>query len=174
MDPVARRKMWELISAIGEKRSIVLTTHSMEEAEALCSRIGIMIAGQMRCIGSVQHLKSTFLDGYTLDMQCKPGSPIYVVDFVIDQINSTVLPGSLLAERHGRFLRFDVPSLSSGSEGERTNMSGLGKMFGKLQQMKRNPNFMIENYSISQCTLEQVFISLVKEEHGGGNNFDSS
>lgn len=174
MDPVARRKMWELISVIGEQRSVILTTHSMEEAEALCSRIGIMIAGQMRCIGSVQHLKSTFLDGYTLDMQCKPGSPIYVVDFVIDQIVSTVLPDSLLSERHGRFLRFDVPSLTSGPEGEGKSKSGLGKMFGKLQQMKRNPNFMIENYSISQCSLEQVFISLVKEEQGGENNFDSS
>jgi ABC-type multidrug transport system ATPase subunit len=44
MDPVARRHMWEVISRISTqdaKCSIILTTHSMEEAEALCTRIGI-------------------------------------------------------------------------------------------------------------------------------------
>lgn len=44
MDPAARRFMWEVISDIVTKRekcSLILTTHSMEEAEALCTRIGI-------------------------------------------------------------------------------------------------------------------------------------
>lgn len=44
MDPVARRFMWDVISRVstrGGKCSVVLTTHSMEEAEALCTRIGI-------------------------------------------------------------------------------------------------------------------------------------
>jgi len=171
MDPVARRKMWELISMIGEKRSVILTTHSMEEAEALCSRIGIMIAGQMRALGSVQHLKSSYLDGYTVDMQCKPDSPISLVDAVIDHVTNSVLSGSVLKERHGRFLRFDVRSISEDNDEKK---SGLGYMFGRLQAMKIDKTWKVENYSISQCTLEQVFIKLVKEEHGESHNFDSN
>ena len=47
MDPVARRFMWRVISDIVTKRekcSLILTTHSMEECEALCTRIGIMVS----------------------------------------------------------------------------------------------------------------------------------
>jgi len=174
MDPVARRKMWELISMIGEKRSVILTTHSMEEAEALCSRIGIMIAGQMKALGSVQHLKSSYLDGYTVDMQCKPDSHISLVDFAIEHVTNVVLPGSVLKERHGRFLRFDVQSISKGVDVDVGDKAGLGFMFGKLQEMKMDEKWNVENYSISQCTLEQVFIKLVKEEHGDSHNFDSN
>ena len=60
MDPVARRKMWNIIEEAKRGRSIMLTTHSMEECEALCTRIGILTSGRMRCLGSAQHLKSRF------------------------------------------------------------------------------------------------------------------
>ena len=40
MDAFARRQMWDVIAAVSEDRSVVLTTHSMEECEALCTRIG--------------------------------------------------------------------------------------------------------------------------------------
>lgn len=58
LDPVARRKgMWSLISDFSKDRSVILTTHSMHEAEALCSRVAIMKDGQLLCLGSVQQLK---------------------------------------------------------------------------------------------------------------------
>ena len=104
-DPEARRMMWDVISAtahspvtskecadgvaIQEGRAIILTTHSMEEAEALCNRIAIMVShelssvqllltavacwqvgGQIRCIGSNQHLKTRFGKGYSLEIRC--------------------------------------------------------------------------------------------------------
>jgi hypothetical protein len=40
--------------------TVVLTSHSMEECEALCTRIGIMASGRLACLGSVQHLKNRF------------------------------------------------------------------------------------------------------------------
>ena len=40
--------------------TVVLTSHSMEECEALCTRVGIMTAGRLRCLGTVQHLKNRF------------------------------------------------------------------------------------------------------------------
>ncbi|TMW64055.1 hypothetical protein Poli38472_014172 [Pythium oligandrum] len=72
MDPVSRRFMWDVIAGIstrGKSSTIVLTTHSMEESEALCSRVSIMVGGRLRCLGSVQHLKSRFGDGLVFDVK---------------------------------------------------------------------------------------------------------
>merc|ERR1719267_89658 len=73
MDPVARRFMWEVIANISTRAhngecSIILTTHSMEEAEALCTRIGIMVGGVLRCLGSTQRLRSLYGLGYQLEI----------------------------------------------------------------------------------------------------------
>jgi ABC-type glutathione transport system ATPase component len=54
-----------------ERTSVILTTHSMEECEALCPRIGIMAGGKLRCLGSAQHLKSKFGQGYQVEMKVK-------------------------------------------------------------------------------------------------------
>lgn len=46
MDPIARRFMWDIVSRMtttGRECSVILTTHSMEEAESLCNNIGIMV-----------------------------------------------------------------------------------------------------------------------------------
>ena len=64
MDPVARRFMWDVIASISKERSVILTTHSMEECEALCNRLCIMTTGNLRCLGSIQHLKNKFGQGY--------------------------------------------------------------------------------------------------------------
>eukprot|EP01039_Chlorochromonas_danica_P018287 gene18287-21954_t len=69
MDPVARRFMWRVISRLSTRCSVMLTTHSMEEAEALCHRIGIMVNGQLRCLGSAQHLKNRFGRGVELTIK---------------------------------------------------------------------------------------------------------
>lgn len=70
MDPVARRFMWEIISDIVTKRekcSLILTTHSMEECEALCTRIGIMVGGVLRCLGSSQRLRTKYGHGFQIE-----------------------------------------------------------------------------------------------------------
>jgi ABC-type multidrug transport system ATPase subunit len=79
MDPVARRDLWAVISEMvtggnipdEERTSVILTTHSMEECEALCPRIGVMANGHLSCIGSAQHLKSRFGQGYQVEMKTK-------------------------------------------------------------------------------------------------------
>eukprot|EP00968_Pinguiococcus_pyrenoidosus_P004331 scaffold293_cov248-Pinguiococcus_pyrenoidosus.AAC.1 len=74
MDPLAKRFMWEVISAIATRQgkcAVILTTHSMEECEALCSRIGIMVGGRFRCLGSAQRLKTKFGLGYQLEASLK-------------------------------------------------------------------------------------------------------
>jgi len=159
MDPLARRKMWDLIAEAAKKRSVILTTHSMEEAEALCSRVAIMIGGKIRALGSVQHLKNKFLGGYSIELHCKYHSTNSQIDFVKGEILNH-FEGCVLAEQHGRFLKFDLPSLASSTTGS----SNLGNVFRLLQSMKTADKSTIDDYSVSQCTLEQVFISLVQNE----------
>ena len=64
MDPLSKRLMWRVIAQLCHDKAVVVTTHYMEECEALCSRIGIMSQGRLVCLGSSQHLKSRFATGY--------------------------------------------------------------------------------------------------------------
>jgi ABC-type multidrug transport system ATPase subunit len=66
LDPSARRTLWDcIVAAKGKNKSIVLTTHSMEEADALCDRLAIMARGKLRCIGKAAELKKRFGAGFT-------------------------------------------------------------------------------------------------------------
>jgi len=72
MDPIARHFMWEVIQSIasrGQHSLVVLTTHSMEEAEALSTRIGIMRKGKFLCLGSGQHIRDRYGGG--IELLCK-------------------------------------------------------------------------------------------------------
>ncbi|KAF4375889.1 hypothetical protein F8388_004979 [Cannabis sativa] len=64
MDPITRRHVWDIIENAKRGRAIVLTTHSMEEADILSDRIGIMAKGKLRCIGTSIRLKSRFGTGF--------------------------------------------------------------------------------------------------------------
>ncbi|OQS04045.1 ATP-binding Cassette (ABC) Superfamily [Thraustotheca clavata] len=73
MDPAARREMWDVIVGVLKEKtcSVILTTHSMEECQALCTRIGILVSGQLKCLGTAQHLKQKFGRGFTVDLKLK-------------------------------------------------------------------------------------------------------
>uniref|UniRef100_A0A8C2B698 Cholesterol transporter ABCA5 n=1 Tax=Cyprinus carpio TaxID=7962 RepID=A0A8C2B698_CYPCA len=73
MDPKSKQRMWRAIRAAfkNKQRGALLTTHYMEEAEAVCDRVAIMVSGQLRCIGSIQHLKGKFGRGYSLEINLK-------------------------------------------------------------------------------------------------------
>lgn len=59
MDPGARRFLWNVVSdLLKQGKSVVLTSHSMEECETLCTRLAIMVNGNFKCLGSPQHLRS--------------------------------------------------------------------------------------------------------------------
>jgi ABC-type multidrug transport system ATPase subunit len=71
LDPETRRQLWDIIKKEqSDGRCVIITTHSMEEADALCTRIGIMGFGQLRCIGTQMHLKNKFGDGFKLTLNC--------------------------------------------------------------------------------------------------------
>lgn len=75
MDPGAKRNLWNVISKTRiAGKSIVLTSHSMEECEALCTRLAIMVNGEFKCLGSTQHLKSKFSKGFLLTVKVRKNS----------------------------------------------------------------------------------------------------
>ena len=58
LDVLARHDLWESICALKGKITIILTTHYMEEAEALSDRIGIMKSGRLLAVGTVEELNA--------------------------------------------------------------------------------------------------------------------
>lgn len=79
MDPEARRFMWSVVAKISQQRkksAVILTTHSMEEAEALSTKMGIMVKGGIfKCFGSSQHIKSKFGTGYEIEVKVRKINP---------------------------------------------------------------------------------------------------
>eukprot|EP01017_Pseudomicrothorax_dubius_P046657 TRINITY_DN8255_c0_g2_i3.p1 TRINITY_DN8255_c0_g2~~TRINITY_DN8255_c0_g2_i3.p1 ORF type:complete len:1028 (+),score=239.16 TRINITY_DN8255_c0_g2_i3:182-3265(+) len=214
MDPAARRFMWNVISNITTQKkesSIILTTHAMDEAEALSTKMAIMVDGQFKCMGSVQHIKNKFGKGYELeikttaptDEECSrflsqigvnsvsmnqnevvetlkranceylipqlshngTGSTVFaeihqngsvrtskVAEYIlIEQQNRSIYAflqrefgEFILIEQIQTFLRFKIDSTM-----------GLGKIFGQVEKNKQN--LKIQQYSLKQTSIEQIF-----------------
>ena len=75
MDPEARRFMWSVIHKIstkGKKASVIMTTHSMDEAETLCKRMAIMVNGEFVCLGRAGQIKEKYGYGYEIEVRIKP------------------------------------------------------------------------------------------------------
>jgi ABC-type multidrug transport system ATPase subunit len=146
MDPFARRQMWDVIAAVSEKRSVILTTHSMEECEALCTRIGIMVDGRLRCLGPSSHLKARFGNGYQIEVRFSAEDRFEECMELLRSICEDVE----IDEKHGQFLRLKVPALD------------LGYAFKILEESKMCVSGCIVDYTVSQNTLEQVFLKFAR------------
>uniref|UniRef100_A0A8D0NBY8 P-type phospholipid transporter n=1 Tax=Sus scrofa TaxID=9823 RepID=A0A8D0NBY8_PIG len=150
MDPKARRFLWNCaLSIVKEGRSVLLTSHSMEECEALCTRMAIMVNGRFRCLGSVQHLKNRFGDGYTIVVRIAGSNPDLQP---VQEFFGHAFPGSVLKEKHRNMLQYQLPS----------SLSSLARIFSVLSQSKKRLH--IEDYSVSQTTLDQVFVNFAKDQ----------
>lgn len=73
LDPIAKRFLWaSLTGNLGLRQgSMVLTTHSMEEAETLCDRIAMLVNGRLVCLGTVNELRSKYGGGFNVMLQTK-------------------------------------------------------------------------------------------------------
>ncbi len=121
----------------------------MEECEALCHRIGIMVLGQLSCLGTAQSLKSKFGEGYQLDMSVDPS----LQSELIDKLTGTFGEGSLeTLERHESNITFRIKEIGELS---------LGDMFEILENLKKEIEF--ESYALNQTTLEQIFIQMASK-----------
>lgn len=86
LDPANRAQIWKIIANIKEAANqvVLITTHSMDEADALCTRIGIMAAGNLRCLGTQLELKNRYGQGYTLSVQCQIVFPMAHGETLLD------------------------------------------------------------------------------------------
>ncbi|XP_058158739.1 ATP-binding cassette sub-family A member 2 isoform X1 [Dasypus novemcinctus] len=149
MDPKARRFLWNLIlDLIKTGRSVVLTSHSMEECEALCTRLAIMVNGRLRCLGSIQHLKNRFGDGYMITVRTKGSQN---VKDVVRFFNRN-FPEAVLKERHHTKVQYQLKS----------EHVSLAQVFSKMEQVVGVLG--IEDYSVSQTTLDNVFVNFAKKQ----------
>ena len=78
---------------------------SMEECEALCTRVAIMVKGRLQCVGTPQYIKSRYGDGYTLVLKCAPDLVLKVQKAVEERFQ-----GTTLVESHRGYCRFIVPT----------------------------------------------------------------
>merc|ERR1712118_197720 len=70
IDVGARRFLWDVLGSLRQKgHALVLTSHSMDECEVLCTKITIMVRGEFRCLGTPMQLKDKFGGGYTLTVK---------------------------------------------------------------------------------------------------------
>eukprot|EP01133_Synstelium_polycarpum_P012374 gene12374-14517_t len=148
-DPQVRRFMWNVISELGRNKVIIITTHSMEECEALCQRISIMKDGQFTCLGSNQHVKSKFGSGYSIDIKFKKEHLENGANAVLQ-----AFPGSFLLDRHDLMANFELPNPAN-------RPILVSEIFSKLQH---NLAYLLDDYSVSQTSLEQgqiLFVLLV-------------
>lgn len=161
MDPVARRYLWNVIKHARDMGiTVLLTTHSMEECEALCTRLGIMVSGQFQCFGNVQQLKSKFGKGYSLILKCKtiPSMNDSAIDLLIKKVENFVqenVPNAILKDRQQQTLFYQILI-----ENER-NYS-IARIFELIESNKQV--LSLETYSLSQTTLEQVFLTFAKNQ----------
>lgn len=152
-----------LAADIARRHSVILTTHSMEEAEALCNRIAIMVAGKLRCIGTSQHLKHRFGAGYQIDLHCEEtfaDEAQRAIESDLFQAKLGLGPvgeGFILQERHGGFFTWHLPG----------SALDLSESFAFFENNRHR--FGILDYSISQCTLEQIFIRFAKQHDNAPN-----
>merc|ERR1719419_745946 len=160
VDPVARRNLWKIIQKIQMNgQSIVLTSHSMEECEALCDRLAIMVNGQFQCFGTTTHLKNKFALGFTILTKLKVSGPLedrddeQLVSMLKDFVTSN-LPNVEVKDEHKGYVHFHVQSPST----------AWSTLFRVMEDVKNDLAPALEEYSISQTTLEQVFLNFAKKQ----------
>ncbi|KAI3987712.1 hypothetical protein MKX01_028446 [Papaver californicum] len=162
MDPVTRRHVWDVIEDAKKGRSIILTTHSMEEADILGDRIAIVAKGKLRCIGTSLRLKSRFGTGlvatvsfaestsrqFPVDGDAITDEPHHLAVKQFFKHHLDVVP----KEENKSFLTYVIP---------RQKEKFLSDFFDKLEDKKNE--FGIGDIQLGLTTLEEVFLNIAKK-----------
>jgi ABC-2 type transport system ATP-binding protein len=136
LDPQARRSIWNLITELrAEGRTVLLTTHYMEEAEALCGRVGIIDHGQILALDSPTALVRSLGDRATI---------LATVELPLEQVRQ--LPGATNAHYVGERLEI--------------NSDAVQATAAALQTLALERGRTIRDQTIRQPNLEDVFITM--------------
>ncbi|TKW37305.1 hypothetical protein SEVIR_1G038400v4 [Setaria viridis] len=146
LDPASRRALWNAVLSAKQNRAIILTTHSMEEAEALCDKIGIMVNGRLQCIGTSTELKAKYGGTYVLTITTAAGE-----EEVVEQLVQSLCPAANRIYRIAGTQKFEMPK-----QGLR-----ISQVFQAMQHAKGWLN--IAAWGLSDATLEDAFIKVASE-----------
>lgn len=147
LDPYNRRCLWEMIRKFKEGRSILLTTHTMEEADALSDRVAIMKHGEIKCCGSPLFLKNAFGFGYKLILiKNKEFAEEEFLTLLADLVPKHKIESNIAFE-----MTVSIPFESTSS--------ALPELLSQIDLNKQRIG--IDSYGISSPTLQEVFIKYI-------------
>ncbi|TPX64598.1 hypothetical protein SpCBS45565_g05755 [Spizellomyces sp. 'palustris'] len=153
MDPVNRRHVWEFVEKFKKGRVIVLTTHSMEEADVLGDRIAIMAHGRLRALGTSIALKTKYGTGYRISIICDPANSA-----IAKQTVSSMVPNAILEDDSAGALMYQFPTSRNG-----------GEMLPRfIRFLESGEAEWVKAWGISQTTLEEVFLKLIRDANPHG------
>lgn len=175
MDPISRREVWNLINAAKDStrypgRAVILTTHSMEEAEILGDRVSIIAKGVMRCIGTSIRLKQRFGAGFTVSVAPKTEDAATSVRAAFERLGVQEEKGSGsgegVSQSANQLTEGGVPA-EAGSKSSvaahryvvpRAKEAELVDLFAQLKDVPG-----ADHLTLSLTSLETVFLRIAKE-----------
>ena len=166
MDPISRRHVWDTIEAAKKDRVVVLTTHSMEEADILGDSIAIMARGKVRAFGSSIRLKNRFGSGYELSLSVKDkddASAMADLDAFMRETFGVDAP----VDVRGSYVTYILPKSMDGSN-ESAHDADLPEALRQLQTNQKRLGVL--DVQIQMTSLEEVFLNIAKQaEIDAGN-----
>ncbi|KAI8804085.1 hypothetical protein BJ742DRAFT_465186 [Cladochytrium replicatum] len=155
VDVSIRQEIWETIRALKTTSSVVLTTHSLEEADALSDRISIVIGGRLRVLGTPQRLKHTYARTHTLTLKLSPTSN---PQEVISRIR-TALPSLEVTNVFGTVVK---ARMVKGDDNE-SSAAFYEDIFRKLGTLADGADGVVDA-EVGEGSLAEVFVGLVEEQ----------
>mmetsp|Transcript_30865 Transcript_30865/g.98482 ORF Transcript_30865/g.98482 Transcript_30865/m.98482 type:complete len:814 (+) Transcript_30865:109-2550(+) len=154
LDPMNRRGIWGTIGEIKAAGGCcLLTTHMLEEAEALCTNLVILRKGRLAAEGSVQKLKEEWGTGYMLSVDCSPGEEARATSCVASLLPAECQKPVKVSAR-GQ-MTFKVSS----------DAQTVGRLFIALAEAAEASG--IRHWGISQASLEDAYLRVIQEETAG-------
>ncbi|CDQ67062.1 unnamed protein product [Oncorhynchus mykiss] len=159
VDPCSRRAIWDIVIKHKKDRTIILSTHHLDEAEVLSDRIAFLERGGLKCCGSPFYLKDKLAQGYNLTLTKKVQAPDSQARFDGVEVKTFIqsyMPDARLKEAEMGDLVYSLPPFStSNAEAYRSLLSSLDSNLDLLQ---------LGCYGISDTTLEEVFLQLTQDD----------
>ncbi|XP_008580260.1 PREDICTED: ATP-binding cassette sub-family A member 3-like, partial [Galeopterus variegatus] len=143
LDAISRRAIWDLLQQQKRDRTILLTTHFMDEADLLGDRIAILTKGELQCCGSSLFLKQKYGGGYYMTLLKKPHCNTEDISHLIYHH----IPNAVLESSIGEELTFIFP---------KENVYRFESLFTDLEL--RQTELGISSFGVSVTTMEDVFI----------------
>jgi ABC-type multidrug transport system ATPase subunit len=153
LDPEVRRLIWNIINDARAGKTIILTTHSMEEAEVLSHRIAIQAKGSFRCLGSTLRLKQLYGAGFKIQIACEEERMANSCAFI-----ESLLPAD--------WIKVDAFTTTASYE-FKPEPGQIAKIFQTVESRKEELG--IDDWGISQTSLEEVFLNLLSDSDAGAD-----